>query len=197
MAYVYRMYVGDEIKYIGYTTDMKSRMTNHFVRITSVYSVKVLSVEQAMSVTRVEYAEVGASNGRVLEAYLIAKIKPEWNKDFVEKDELTYELNTGDIEWHEWEVTTKDNPHHHIFIWRDGVLLYEIPKIHEVYDPLCKELGIEQDMNFGYAHPVYIGKYKLMRLSGKRRVLTGKLRHRAKYSFMGYPDAWNDRIDAE
>lgn len=196
MAYVYRMYVGEEVKYIGYTSDMKSRMSSHFGRVAN--GAKMLTVEQAMSVTRVEYTDPGSSaNARVLEAYLIARDKPEWNKDFVEDDELTYTLNTGEVVWKEWEPRMDDNPHHHIFVWKDDVLLYEIPKVHEVYDKLCAELGIEQDMNFGYSAPIIANGYRLMRLSGKRHIRTGKMKQTAKYSFMGYPEAWNGEYEDE
>ena len=69
-------------------------------------------------------------------------------------------------------------------------MLYEIPKTHDVYDPLCKELGIEQKMNFMYGHAMYSNGYKLMRLSGKRHIRTGAMAQRPKYSFMGYPEKW-------
>lgn len=197
MAYVYRMYVNDEIKYIGHTTNMGTRMSVHFGSVPDRYERRVLTVEQGQSVTRVDYVETGMSNARVLEAYLIAKYNPEWNKDFNEDDVLTFELITGELEWKEWEVCTHDNPHHHIFVWKDGELLYEIPKIHSVYDALCKELGIEQDMNFGYSVPVYANGYKLMRLSEKRYIKTGNGRQMAKYSFMGYPEEWDGKYENE
>lgn len=191
MANVYRLYVGEEIKYVGYTTCMRTRMAMHYADKDD-YCNHVLTWEQTKNVTKIEYVEVGESNGRVLEAFLIAMYKPEWNKDFVEGDELTYTLNTGKLEWKEYTLPKHDNPEHHIFIWKDGVLLYEIPKLHEVYDPLCRKLGIEQDMEFGYSSPVYTGGYKLMRLSGKRRIKTGTQRQKAKESFMGYPDVWEE-----
>lgn len=192
MAYVYKFYVGEEIAYIGYTEDMKVRMGQHFTRMPDKWDAKILTVEQVLQITKIEYTETGMANARVLEAYLIAKEKPLWNKDFVERDELTFELVTGKLEWREWEITIDDNPGHHIFVWKDDVLLYEIPKVHEVYDALCRKLGIEQDMNFGYSSPVYTGGYKLMRLSGKRRIKTGSQRQVAKESFMGYPEAWGN-----
>ena len=191
MAYVYQFYVGGEVKYVGYTTNIKARMSQHFTRV-DTYQIKVIPYETVKSVDRIEYTEVGCADGRVLEAYLIAKHKPEWNTDFVEDDELTFTLDTGELGWKEWEVTTDDNPHHHIFIWKDDELLYEIPKIHEVYDPLCRELGIEQDMNFGYCHAVYSNGYKIMRISGKRRIQTGEMKQKPKYSFMGYPEKWEN-----
>lgn len=192
MAYVYRMYVGEEIKYIGYTTDMRTRMGVHFTRDDS-YGSHVLTWEQTKAVTKIDYTETGKANARVLEAYLIAKNKPEWNTDFVEEDELTYDLVTGELEWMVYTVPKGDNADHHIFVWKDEVLFYEIPKIHSVYDELCKKLGIEQEMEFGYSNPVYVGGYKLMRLSGKRRIKTGTQRQIAKYSFMGYPEAWDGK----
>ena len=185
------MYVNDEVKYIGHTENMESRMSMHLTRTPDYYGNRVLSVEQGRVVTKIDYVEVGMSDARVLEAYLIAKDKPEWNTDFVESDELTYKLVTGDLEWKEWEIHIHDNPHHHIFIWKDGELLYEIPKVHKIYDELCKELGIEQDMEFGYSVPVYSKGYKLMRLSEKRHIRNGSQRQTAKYSYMGYPEAFN------
>ena len=190
MAYVYRLYVNEEIKYIGHTTSMETRMSAHFGREPDMYGTRTLTPEQGLSVTKVEYVETGMANARILEAYLIAKCKPEWNKDFVEDDELTYELVTGDLEWKEWEVCTHDNPHHHILVWKDEQLLYEVPKIHNVYDALCKELGIEQDMDFSYGMAVYSNGYKLMRLSEKKRIHKGSMTQRAKYSFMGYPEGF-------
>lgn len=192
MSFVYRMYVGEEIKYIGYTTDLRTRMGVHFT-LKNEYNNHTIVWEQAKQVTKIDYTETGTANGRVLEAYLIALNKPEWNKDFVEDDKLTYVLETGHIEWKEYTVPKRDNAEHHIFVWKDDVLLYEIPKVHSVYDELCKELGIEQEMEFGYSHPVYVGGYKLMRLSGKRHIKTGKQRQIAKYSFMGYPEAWDGK----
>lgn len=198
MAYVYRFYVGGEIKYIGHTENMKARMSTHFSRVPGEYDCKVLTVEQVLKVTRVDYTETGKSNARVLEAYLIAKEKPEWNKDFVEDDDLTFTLNTGELEWREWEVNMEDNPHHHMFVWRRGdipkhdVLLYEVPKTHEVFDALCRELGIEADMNFMYGKAQYVGEYKIMRITEKRHIRTGKEAQRPKYSFMGYPERWRD-----
>ena len=189
--YVYKMYEGDDLRYVGHTIHMYGRMSMHVGKASNWPHSKVLSVEQARSVTKVLYAEMGSSDARILEAYLIAKYKPAWNKDFVEGDDLTFELSTGELEWKEWPVTWDDNPGHHIFVWKGKELLYEIPKVHSVYDELCKELGIEQDMNFGYSSPVYVGDYKLMRLSGHRRIKTGAERQIAKCSFMGYPEAFD------
>lgn len=191
--YVYKMYEGDDLRYIGHTSAMYPRMSMHFCKETEGYHNKIITVEQARSVTKILYAEMGNSDARILEAYLIAKHKPAWNKDFVEDDELTFELATGELEWKEWPVTWDDNPGQHIFVWKGKELLYEIPKVHSVYDELCKELGIEQDMNFGYSSPVYAGEYKLMRLSGHRRIKTGAERQIAKYSFMGYPEAFDGK----
>lgn len=189
MAYVYRMYVGEEIKYIGFTTNIDARISNHFAP-NDWYGNKVLSTEQVNQVTKIEYTETGTANARVLEAYLIAKNKPEWNKDFVEEDDLTFELVTGDIVWNTHRRPKDDNPDHHIFIWRDGELLYEIPKTLDVYTALCEKLGIEHEMEFGYNHPVFSNGYRLMRMSSKRRIDTGAMAQRPKYSFMGYPEKW-------
>lgn len=189
MANVYRLFVGEEIKYIGFTTNMGVRMAMHFSSQNN-YGNKTLTWEQTKDVTKIDYVETGMSNARVLEAFLIAMYKPEWNKDFVEDDELTYTLNTGELEWKEYIRPKHDNPEHHIFVWKDGELLYEIPKVHAVYDALCEYLGIEHDMEFGYGHAVFVGEYKLMRMSGKRHVRTGKMKMTPKLSFMGYPEKW-------
>lgn len=189
MARVYRLYVGEEIKYVGFTTNMGVRMAMHF-SLNDDYGNKVLTWEQTKDVTKIDYVETGMSNARVLEAFLIAMYKPEWNKEFVEDDELTYTLNTGTLEWKEYNLPKGDNPNHHILVWKGEELLYEIPKVHEVYDALCEHLGIEQNMEFGYNHAVYVGEYRLMRLSGKRHIQSGKQRQRAKLNFMGYPEKW-------
>ena len=183
-----------EIVYIGYTESIKTRMSNHFKSKEDWYGNSVLSLEQISEVTYIDYTETGSANARVLEAYLIAKEKPEWNKDFVEKDDLTFTLQTGELEWKKWELRNNDNPHHHIFVWKDDELLYEIPKVGYVYTCLCMKLGLCTDMNFGYSTPVYDNGYKLMRLSGKRRIKTGKQTQKAKYSFMGYPEAFLEAI---
>lgn len=128
----------------------------------------------------------------VLEAYLIAKYKPAYNKEYVSGDELTLEIDVSRYEWREWELKLDDNPEHHIFIWKDGVLLYEIPKIREVYTPLCKELGITQGMNFPYGQAIYENGYKIMRLTAKRRVTAGTQRQIPLYDYMGYPKERNE-----
>ena len=185
--YVYKMYVEDKLCYIGHTSNIKNRISTHY-SIDSHYDSKVLTQDQIKMVTKILYAEMGSADARILEAYLIAKDKPVWNKDFVEDDDLTFEITTNrSLVWKEYPVTWDDNPDHSILVWKEGTLLYEIPKIHAVYDELCKKLGIEQDMNFGFCTPVYAGEYKLMRLTNKRRVKNGSMKQMPKYIFMGYP----------
>ena len=103
-------------------------------------------------------------------------------------------MEYGELEWKEWELRLNDNPHHHVFVWKDNELLYEIPKVEDVYTPLCEEIGIKVGMNFGYGHPVYDNGYKLMRLSEKRRITTGNLAQHPKYSFMGYPERFKEAM---
>ena len=184
MPYIYRMYVDDEVKYIGKTKDMRARMSNHFIMAPDEYGSRVLTMEQAKSVTKVEYTYVHTkSNAVILEAYLIAKNKPEWNKEYVEDDELTFELETGDLEWEEWKLYLDDNPDHLIRISKDGVLLYEIPKVHSVYDPLCKKLGITQDMMMPFGFAIENNGYTLVRITRKRKIVNGSMVKKPKYRY--------------
>lgn len=197
MNYVYRMLDKDgKVLYVGKTIHMYDRMCLHFGNHT--LPMKQIPEDEAGRVERVEYTEIANDvDAALLEVYLIAKLRPEFNRDWVYTDTPTFVLEYGELDWKEWELRIHDNPHHHIFVWKDGELLYEIPKIHSVYDALCKELGIEQDMNFGYSVPVYANGYKLMRLSEKRYIKTGSGRQTAKYSFMGYPEEWYGKYENE
>lgn len=190
-GYVYRFWGKDgKLKYIGQTRSMYDRMNAHFGK--SETTIRVIPKENMPEVERVEYIELESiADAKVLEIYLIARDKPEWNS--FEHDGFTLTMEC-DYEWKEWELRLNDNPHHHIFVWKDDELLYEIPKVGMVYTCLCMKLGITQDMNFGYSSPVYNNGYKLMRLSEKRRIKTGSMAQRPKYSFMGYPELFNGDI---
>ena len=135
----------------------------------------------------------------VLEAYLIAKYKPAYNKEYVTDDELTLEMDISRYEWKKWELNLTDNPSHHIFIWEniEGIwqLIYEVPKITGVYTALFRELGIKLD-EIPYGQALYYNGYKIMRLSAKRRVTAGTMRQIPKYQYMGYPkeiEEWQAR----
>lgn len=185
MGYVYKMLDKEgEILYIGITHNMYARMTGHFGKNRSASSVPI---EDQECVHKIMYTEIKSyADVRVLEAYLIAKYKPRWNKEFVEEGELTFHLETGKLEWKEWELRKHDNPEHHILVWKDEELLYEIPKIEEVYTPLAEKLGLSTDMDMPYASAIMDNGYRLMRMSSKRHVRTGKGRQKPKYEFMGY-----------
>ena len=98
-GYVYRFYnTNNEIVYVGMTQNMKSRMCVHFTREDAANVTRQIPVEEIKDIKKVEYIETSSlSDARVLEAYLIAKCKPKYNIDFVEDDELTYELITDDL----------------------------------------------------------------------------------------------------
>ena len=177
--------------YIGRTIHMKPRRDLHFSKGESGY--KNIPQEAIPFINKCVYTETESiADSIVLEAYLIAKYKPAYNKEFMTDDELTLEMDISRYEWKEWELRFDDNPEHHIFIWKDGELLYEIPKIREVYTPLKHELGLTMDMNFQYGQRFKDGEYELMRLTSKRRVSRGTERQIPKYQYMGYPKEINE-----
>ena len=170
---------------------MKPRMDLHFAKGESGYAC--IPREAIPFIEKCVYTETeSVADSIVLEAYLITKYKPAYNKEFMTDDELTLEMDISKYEWEEWELRFDDNPDHHIFIWKDGELLYEVPKIREVYTPLKHELGLTMDMNFPYATRITDGEYELMRLSSKRRVSRGTERQIPKFQFMGYPKEINE-----
>lgn len=193
-GYVYRFLgEGGEVIYVGHTINLNSRLKSHIGRKT--YGERQIPYEDIHNIKKAEYVELSSrADMMVLEAYLIALWKPKYNKDFVEEDKLTFKLDHGNLDWRDYEMGIDDNPHHHIFVWKDDELLYEIPKVGMVYTCLCMKLGITLDMNFDYGHAFYSNGYKLMRLTEKRHIRTGKETQRPKYSFMGYPELFKEGV---
>ena len=165
---------------------MKSRMTLHFTKgecgHTQIPESAVPFIKECVYTETESFADA-----IVLEAYMIAREKPAYNKEYVTDDELTLEIDISKYEWREWKLNLTDNPDHHIFVWKNQELLYEIPKITEVYTPLKQKLGLTTEMNIPYAKRIKDGGYELMRLSSKRRITRGNERQIPKYQFMGYP----------
>lgn len=186
-GYVYQFISNNgTVLYIGRTKDMKSRMTLHFTKGECGHAQ---IPESAVSfIKECVYTETESfADAIVLEAYMIAREKPAYNKEYVTDDELTLEIDISKYEWREWKLNLTDNPDHHIFVWKNQELLYEIPKIAEVYTPLKQKLGLTTEMNIPYAKRIKDGEYELMRLSSKRRIARGNERQIPKYQFMGYP----------
>lgn len=172
-GYVYRFYdEHDEIVYIGVTQDIKSRISLHFIREDSEGAVRQIPAEELENIKRVEYTETSSfSNARVLEAYLIAKCKPKFNNDFVEDDELTYELVAGDLVWREYPIYNHgENPNQNLRIYDDwGKLLYEIPYIKAFYEPVQELLGITADLSkIRYCTALVDNGYKVIRIKKDR-----------------------------
>ena len=170
---------------------MQNRMNRHYGN--SEVRLGCIPQEAFAFLKECVYTETESiADSIVLEAYLIARYKPAYNREFMTDDVLTLEMDISKYEWKKWDMKTDDNPDHHIFIWKDGVLLYEIPKIREVYTPLKNELGLTMDMNFQYGQRFKDGEYELMRLTAKRRVTAGTMRQIPKYQYMGYPKEINE-----
>ena len=183
MNYIYRFLDKDgNILYIGRTIHMHERMDLHFGRQT--IPRKQVPESDAWKVVKVEYTEVESKvDAALLEAYLIAVNRPQYNRHWVYKEKPTFVLEYGDLEWREWELRLDDNADHLIRIWKDGEFLYEIPKLHSVYDSLCEKLGITQDMNFPFGDLIENNGYQLRRISSKRRVVNGSMVKKPKYRY--------------
>lgn len=195
MGYVYRFLnrCGD-VLYIGSTQNITVRMCVHFSRGVDIESDRRLPEEARKEVDSVEYIETKTMmDALVLEAYLISAIKPPYNKEYVDFGKLTYCVDFGVLEWIESSYRPNDKPTQNIVIYRNNELLYKIPMERSVYEPLFKELGIDLDMGeIRYCMPEYSNGYKVIRIAGKRRVLTGKQVMVPKYEYMGYGKRDND-----
>lgn len=143
----------------------------HFTRDDSSIS-RQIPAEEIKNVTKVEYTETETySNAIVLEAYLIAKYKPKYNTDYVEDDELTYTLNTGDVEWKEYPVYNKGENPNQVLIIKDkwGKKLYEIPYLKEFYEPICELLELKSDLgDIQYCMPLVDNGYTIIRIKRDR-----------------------------
>lgn len=165
-GYVYRIYDENSLVYVGVTKDMRSRMASHFTREDSDTS-RQIPVDKIKTITRVEYTETATfSNARLLEVYLITKYKPIYNKDCVEDDELTYKWDISRLIWKEYPIYNHgENPNHSIRIkdkW--GKILYEIPYVKAVYEPLQRSLGITYDLSqIRYCMEVTDNGYRIVR----------------------------------
>lgn len=117
-GYVYKFYdKRGDIIYIGVTGNIKARMCQHFTK-KDLYDTAVIPKEKIGDIVRVEYTETKTmANARILEVYLIAKNKPLYNSDFVEEDDLTYELVTGDLKWKEYPIYRGENPNQDLRIY--------------------------------------------------------------------------------
>jgi len=176
----------DKILYIGHTENIRSRMTNHFRH--SQGTDGIIPDECRKRVKRVLYTQTATlSNALILEAYLIAKEKPPYNSEFNEDDKLTYTLRTGRLEWEEYKYFKGANPEHNILIWKEDVLLYEIPMIAEVYTPLQDDLRLNIDLGELRCGVSYYDRgYKIMRFTSHRHISTGKEKKHSRYIYMGY-----------
>lgn len=183
MNYVYRMLDKDgKVLYVGKTIHMYDRMCLHFGNHT--LPMKQIPEDEAGRVERVEYTEIANDvDAALLEVYLIAKLRPEFNRDWVYTYTPTFVLEYGSLEWKEWELRLDDNTDHLIRISKDGVLLYEIPKVHSVYDPLSKKLGITQDMNMPFGFAIENNGYTLVRITSKRKIVNGSMVKKPKYRY--------------
>ena len=172
-GYVYRIYDRDgELIYIGVTKNIRSRVSLHLLREDTKGIVRQIPAGELENINKVEYVETESfSNARVLEAYLIAKYKPKYNADFVEDDELTYELNTGVLEWKDYPIYNHgENPNQNL-IFKDkwGKKLYEIPYIKEFYEPVQELLGITSDLGkIRYCMPLVDNGYTIIRIRKDR-----------------------------
>lgn len=181
-AYVYKFYEKNEVVYIGHTTNMKKRMCVHYAPEND-YQNHVLTNEQISKVDRIEFVEVRTlTDSKLLEAYLIATIRPRYNKDYNE-DGTSFQLVTGELEWKEWLVPSGDNPHQNIRVFKDGELLYEVPKMHDYYEPLAKMLGLTLGMNIPYGSRHKDGDYEVQRFTTRRKIRTNAQHTEAKYRF--------------
>lgn len=194
-GYVYQFISNDnEPMYIGLTQDMRSRMNRH--KGNATMRDGCIPEEAFAFLKECVYTETESmADAIVLEAYLIAKYKPSYNKEYVTDDELTLEMDISRYEWKNWELNLTDNPDHHIFVWENDWgtwrLIYEVPKIMGVYTSLFRDLGIKLD-EIPYGQALYSNGYKIMRLTAKRRVTAGTKRQIPKYQYMGYPKEINE-----
>lgn len=178
--YVYRFMDKDNnIIYIGRTHDMYSRMCGHYTE-NGASSI----LPDMNEVSGIYYFNAKTfSDSIVYEAYLVAKYKPKYNKEFNADDGLTLRLADENIEWSAYSLNRDDNPNHVYRIFKDGILLYEFPKVHELYDPLAKKLGLTIGMNIPYGSHLKDGKYEVNRISSKRRVRNGTMLQKPKYDY--------------
>lgn len=194
-GYVYKFIsTNGSLLYIGRTIHMKPRMDLHFSKGESGY--KNIPREAIPFIGECVYTETESfADAIVLEAYLIAKYKPAYNREYMTDDELTLEIDISKYEWREWKLNLTDNPDHHIFVWENECgmwrLIYEVPKIMGVYTSLFRDLGIKLD-EIPYGQALYSNGYKIMRLTAKRRVTAGTMRQIPKYQYMGYPKEINE-----
>lgn len=179
--YLYQLFEGDTLRYVGYTSDIHYRM-NEYLKTEGRMDYKA-GGNAISRITKIMYAEMSNADAYVYKAYLIAKYNPTWNKDHTE-GYLNLHLTNSGIFWREYPLTLDDNPKVAIRVWKENLLMYEIPMLHCVYDELCKAIGIDQDMNFEYNNPVYVNGFRLVKVPLKRN---GKNKSRPKYIFMGYP----------
>lgn len=94
-GYVYK-FLGesDELLYIGKTKDIKRRINEHMTN-------GHLSQEQYKKVVSIYYVELASMNDAgLLERYMIAKCKPEFNKEFANEGDCEIKINIPeDSEW--------------------------------------------------------------------------------------------------
>ena len=172
--YLYQLFEGDTLRYVGYTSDIHYRM-NEYLKTEGRMDYKA-GGNAISRITKIMYAEMSNADAYVYKAYLIAKYNPTWNKDHTE-GYLNLHLTNSGIFWREYPLTLDDNPKVAIRVWKENLLMYEIPMLHCVYDELCKAIGIDQDMNFEYNNPVYVNGFRLVKVPLKRN---GKNKSRPK-----------------
>ena len=157
-GYVYKIYIDNELAYIGSTSNFAVRMWSHTSKREECSSIPI---KERKRITKIEYVETETvSNARVLETYLIAQYKPRINREFCEEDELTYKFDFGKLEWREYDFRNIDDTTQSIRIKQGKELLYEIPKVQETYERLQAMLGLKTSFEkIPYSFPVEDGAY--------------------------------------
>lgn len=169
----------NEIIYIGKTQNMYARMCGHYTPNGGASILPDTSEIKAIQY----FSTKTVSDSIVYEAYLIAKYKPKYNKEFKSDDELTIQLDESGIVWNAYTFYRGDNPEHNFRVFKNGELLYEFPKVHELYDPLAKKLGLTAGMEIPFGSHIMDGEYEVCTITTKRRILTGACVIKPRYKY--------------
>lgn len=98
-GYVYRMFVGEEIVYIGMTENVSRRMEQHFTR-----NKKIITA----GITKIEYADAGNyTDAKIVELWLINKYLPRLNKAGKSNEKTTTDMSI-ELKWQKCKIPKKN-----------------------------------------------------------------------------------------
>lgn len=84
-AGLYKFYKGEELVYVGKTNSFRERFSEHFTKHKT-------NLKDRESITKIEYCVLNDADTNVLEMYLIAKYRPDWNTKDVPQSNLSFTI---------------------------------------------------------------------------------------------------------